>query len=329
MRRKVLSFVVVYGISIGCLVWVFRGVDFGELERNLRVIRWPYLLCAAFLNAAAYFANAFRWEILLAPVTRVRYLRSLQAIYIGLFINDVLPLRPGEIIRCGLLSRWTRLLNLTVAISSAMIERLFEFAWLAAAFFVLVVFVPVPKSLVYGCSVATGIVLAGCGLLMLKVRQSRIHRGQNKEGKLVCVWHQLVDGLHLMANGSTIAAVTGMSLVSLLMYILASWIAMKSCLIVLPLAIAAAAVIIIRVGTAIPTTPGSVGAYQFFTVLALRLFGVSKTAAATFTVVAFAAFSFPLLIGGAVAFVLTGTDFAEILSLWNQPSKNVPVDTHQ
>lgn len=72
-------------------------------------------------------------------------------------------------------------------------------------------------------------------------------------------------------------------------------------------------------GMAIPTTPGSVGAYQFLLLLGLGLFCVSKTVAATFTVIGFATFTVPLLIGGAAVVVLAGTNLSEMLSL---PSQN-------
>jgi Lysylphosphatidylglycerol synthase TM region len=100
------------------------------------------LVMGALFDVSIYFANAWRWKILLCPVAPARFRRSLQAIYVGLFLNDVLPLRPGEIVCCGLLSRWTPDLRFTVAISSAMIERLFEFAWLVAGFFAVVAFTP-------------------------------------------------------------------------------------------------------------------------------------------------------------------------------------------
>ena len=35
--------------------------------------------------------------------------RTVQSIYIGLFANEVLPLRVGELIRCYLLAHWNSL----------------------------------------------------------------------------------------------------------------------------------------------------------------------------------------------------------------------------
>jgi len=35
--------------------------------------------------------------------------KSIQAIYIGLFANELIPFRPGEVIRCFLLAHWARI----------------------------------------------------------------------------------------------------------------------------------------------------------------------------------------------------------------------------
>lgn len=116
----------------------------------------------------------------------------------------------------------------------------------------------------------------------------------------------------------TFSIVSACSLLSLFLNVLATWALMASCGILLSLGVAAAVMLIVRVGTAIPTTPGSIGPYQLFCVLGLGLFGVSKTAAVAFSVMAFAAITFPLLIGGAVAFLRAGTDFSEIIALANR-----------
>ncbi len=328
MRRKLLTLAIVYGVSILCLLWVFHGIDFRKLKYNLEAVSWPYLLLAALLNLSIYFTNAWRWELLLRPVARVKFWYSLHAIYIGLFLNEALPLRPGEIVRCGLLSRWTRpFLPFSVAVSSAMIERLLEAAWLQIGFLVVVLFAPVPESLIYGFAIVSGALLCLTVALIVITRRSQPADGIHHENRLARHWRQLVSGLRLMANTRTMILVAALSLVALLLNVLATWALIKTCRIPLPLAAAAAVLIIVRVGTAIPATPGSVGTYQFFSFLALRLFGVAKTTAAAFTVIAFAAFSLPLLIGGAIAFVLVGADFSDLLTLRSRlPSKSAAND---
>jgi ABC-type branched-subunit amino acid transport system permease subunit len=52
--------------------------------------------------------------------------------------------------------------------------------------------------------------------------------------------------------------------------------------------------LIVRLGTAVPNAPANVGTYQFFTVVGLTLFGVSKSAATGFSLVVFLVLTVPL-----------------------------------
>lgn len=313
--RRALTLVPTYAIALVCLAWVFHGIELRWLGHNLASVSWFYLLLAALFNLSIYFLNAWRWKLLLDPVARVRFWRTLQATYIGVFANDLLPLRPGEIVRCGLLCRWTRDVRFALALSSATIERLIEAAWLQIGFVAVVLLVPMPKSLIRACWIATLALLCVTAFLIVAIR--RFHPGEDrgKRNKLTRAWRQFVNGLRLVADVRTILLAAVISLVGALVNVLAIWSLMKTCGILLPFAAAAAVWIIIRVGTAIPNAPGNAGAYQLFSVLSLGFFGVDKTAAATFTLIAFAAFTFPLLIGGGIVSVLAGVGLSEIRSL--------------
>src|SRR5206468_2841181 len=64
--------------------------------------------------------------------SRLSFLRTVQAIYIGLFANEIFPLRPGEVIRCYLLAHWNDL-RISVGFASAALERIIDGYWLLIA----------------------------------------------------------------------------------------------------------------------------------------------------------------------------------------------------
>jgi hypothetical protein len=70
--------------------------------------------------------------------------------------------------------------------------------------------------------------------------------------------------------------------------------------------------LVVRLGTAIPNAPTNVGSFQFFAVLALRLFGEDKTIAAGFSMVYFLALTAPLWILGLLAISRTGISLSTI-----------------
>jgi hypothetical protein len=70
--------------------------------------------------------------------------------------------------------------------------------------------------------------------------------------------------------------------------------------------------LIVHVGTALPNAPSNVGAYQFFCVVGLQLFGVEKTLAAAFSIVVFVLLTLPLWVLGFIAMARSGATIATI-----------------
>ena len=96
--------VVGYAVSVVCLLWVLHGYPTSDLIPAIRSLDWKWVALSVVVDLSVYLVHAWRWNTLLGPVVRLRFWRTVQAIYIGLFANEVLPLRVGELIRCYLLA---------------------------------------------------------------------------------------------------------------------------------------------------------------------------------------------------------------------------------
>ena len=103
-----------------------------------------------------------------------------------------------------------------------------------------------------------------------------------------------------------------LSLALLAGQILAFWLVMRACRLDVTAWVAAATVMIVHLGTAIPNAPANVGTYQFFCVVGLTLFGIDTPAAATFSVVVFVILTVPLWLLGSVALGRMGLSLAAI-----------------
>ena len=145
--RPRLLILVTYLVSIASLVWALRDAQLGELRDDLASMNWGWVALAAAFNVGLYFVQAFRWQTLLRPVVRLSYWETLRAIFVGLFANEVLPLRAGEVLRCYMLSRKNEELPVTVSLSSALIERIFDGIWLTASLFAVLHYLPLPRKL--------------------------------------------------------------------------------------------------------------------------------------------------------------------------------------
>ena len=139
-KRKTTLFILSIAISLGCLIWVLSGSELRELPGEIRSLRWGWVALAVVADILVYCIQGWRWSLLLTPVAKVPVMKSIRAIYVGLFANELIPFRAGEAIRCYLQARWTQL-PFSVVVASAIIERIFDGLWLVVGLFVVIRFV--------------------------------------------------------------------------------------------------------------------------------------------------------------------------------------------
>lgn len=300
-----------YTLSLVSLIWVFHGVDFRQILTDFLSLDWRYVTIAVLCDLSVYVVHGWRWNTLLSPVASLGLWRTVQSIYIGLFANEILPLRTGELIRCYLLAHWNNL-HLSVIIASAAIERILDGLWMVAAFVITANFLTLPRYLVDGVRVMAGILVLAAALLAFVIFHKHHAHAVVRESRWAATLRHVVDGLHTMGKKQTFSRASLISLLYLVLQIIPVWALMKGYEMDLSIWAAAAVLIIVRIGTVVPNAPGNVGLYQATCVLALGLFGVDKTTATGFAFMMFGALTLPLLIGGAVAVTLTGLNIHEI-----------------
>jgi glycosyltransferase 2 family protein len=247
-----------YALSAASLVWVFHGFNFRQTTSDLESLDWRYVSVAVIFELSVYLSHAWRWNLLLRPIARPSYWRSVQSIYIGLYANEVLPLRTGELIRCYLLAHWNDL-PISLAISSAAIERLFDGIWLVIALLITTRIVPLPRYLIDGTQVlGVGLCLLMGLLIFVAVHKQMAHAVVSETSWAGGLRH-IVEGIHAMGNWRTMLPVAGVSLIYLALQIVPVWALMEGYGLDLSIWAAAAVYIILRLGTVIPNAPGNAG----------------------------------------------------------------------
>jgi uncharacterized protein (TIRG00374 family) len=235
-----------------------------------------------------------------------------QAIYIGLFANEVLPLRAGELIRCYLLAHWSDL-RLSLSFASAAIERLIDGVWMLLTFVITAGFVKgIPKDLIILVQALGALIVLSTGALIWIVFTRREAHAVDNESRWSSILRHVVEGLQLMGNPRTLGATSLISLLYLMLQVVTVYALMKSYGLDLSFWVAAGVLAIIRVATVLPNAPGNVGLLNVACVAALRLFDVETNDAKTFSFILLGAQAFPLLLGGAIATALTGSNIGEI-----------------
>jgi uncharacterized protein (TIRG00374 family) len=317
-RAQTARLIIGYALAAICMVWVFHDVDWKKFVHNIAAINWLWIPAAVIFDTASYFCQGLRWHLLLRPQGRLSVWRTTEAIYSGMFLNETLPLRVGEVARGYLVARWMSK-PFAAILPSMALERLMEGIWVAIAIAIVAIFVPLPKDLLRAGDILGFTVLLATGLFIFFVlRKGRsdedLVRARAGQGRVSAALNSFFRrlGHELRAIGLS-RYLSGAFLATLLMYalqVLAYWLVMESYGIHLSILSGTAIFLIVHLGTALPNAPANVGTYQFFCVVGLAFFGVDKTTATGFSVVVFILLSIPLWVLGAVAFGRSGMTLA-------------------
>lgn len=298
-----------YLVAAACLVWVFHGIHGGKLVGQLRGIRWEWVAVAIVFDILSYVCQGVRWRLLLRPTGDISTMCATQAIYVGLFTNEIVPLRAGELVRAYVVSRWQGVALLEV-IPSLAVERLFDGIWLAVGIGLTAILVDLPEPLLRAADIFGGAILVAAALFIYVVIRKKkappdgppSHAGLWKPLRL---FGALIDGIAegIKKIGTTRYFYSALLISSLIIVcqIVSFWLIMNAYGLHLSLWVGAAVFIIVYFGTALPNMPSNVGTYQFFAVLALTLFGIDKTTAAGFSIAVFVILTAVLWIIGLVA----------------------------
>lgn len=302
----------VYVLSLACLLWVYHDFDWRAELPKLGRIHPAWVILAVGCDVFVYVSQAWRWNILLQPVKRLPLWRSVQAIYIGLLANEVLPLRSGELIRCYLLTVWDHI-PFPLVLSSALIERLIDGMWLIFGFAAVSYLVKLPQDVVAAVWVLAALVAAIGALLVFAVFNRRFAHHVTTRHRWSEVARTAVEGLHEMGRSRSFFVAVAASTVYLALQVIPIHAMMEGYGLDLPWGSAAIVLVVLRLGTILPAAPGNVGLFHLFAYVALhRVLGVDAQTAKSVAGVMFFIVTVPLLAAGAVALAFTGTELGDV-----------------
>ena len=124
-------------VSVACLAWALHGVSWTELWEEIRELDWRWVAVGVDRRHLGLCRSGLALEPCCCfPWRRYRRGPRWAPSIVGLFANEVLPLRAGELIRCFLMARWSKI-PISVTLASALIERIFDGVLLIAGLFLL------------------------------------------------------------------------------------------------------------------------------------------------------------------------------------------------
>lgn len=99
--RKTLKYVLPFVLAAALLYFSFRGVDWKQFWKAIKLCRWGYVGLSMAIGLMAIIFRGLRWRELLRPLDpQVKGVVCYDATAISYVVNMVLP-RVGELVRCG------------------------------------------------------------------------------------------------------------------------------------------------------------------------------------------------------------------------------------
>ncbi len=290
-------------ISGALLALLLRGVAWPEFRATLGGVRGAPLLAAFAFLVADYAARLVRWHWMLRELgARVPVSACARPFLVGFALNNVLPLRAGDVAR---VVAFRDTLGLPVAriAGTLVVERLLDL-FVLLGILVCALYASRTPMLVQppmrGLLLAAGgAALLGAGAFLAMgafVRRGLPATSHTLLGRIGGWFHRLAQSLAVLGRPARLAPLTA---ISVLCWALEGGVflsvarALDAPLQGVWLALAAG-----TLGTLVPSAPGHVGTFDFFAAAGLRATGTDPSVAAAFALLVHGVLWFPLTVVG-------------------------------
>ena len=276
------------------LYFSVRGVAWSRVWATIAGARWSYLALAAAITSFSFFQRSLRWRILLNTETWFSVGTVFWANMAGYLGNNFLPARAGELIRTYLISNRSSL-SKTYVLTTALGERLMDvIALVLWSSLVLLGVNPKPRwmqdlsrtmAIIASAGAVAIMVLPHTGGLVENLLR-RIPLPEGLRKRLLGLAEQILLGLRAFHNWGRF---TGFVLLTVTIWVSDAcgvMIGARALGLTVSFRVALLLLTGLGLGSALPSTPGYVGIYQFVAVTVLTPFGIGRDQALAYILVA-------------------------------------------
>lgn len=312
--RKFRSWALLIGtnlLSLLCMIWVLNGAGLSHISSEVQHMDWRWVVVAVVSNICVFLLQGWRWKLLLHPIKRVPFSQTSEAIYVGLFANEVLPFRAGELIRCFLLSKSCDL-PLSVTFASALIERMFDGIWLMACFFYCLHMGRLPAVLLKGGYIL-GALIVFCGAILGYAMYARQQSIDRIFGMAWPRWFSiLIEDLHLIGHSRYLYFSFLVSGVFMLSQIVPIYALIRADKMNVPWTASFIMMVLLRLSSIVPQAPGNLGSFQWVAARTLMMFKLATPHAKRFSLILWGIVTIPLIVIGFIAVALEGINMTHL-----------------
>ncbi len=296
------TLVALLGVPIGLVfLWLaVRNADFDVVWDTLRDADLGLVLLAVGAFGVVYLLQAVRWRRI-AATPGVTVPRFYEMTVSGVAVNNVLPGRLGDFLR----ARWLGLecgMPYGKAFGTVILDRAFDVVVLVGLLIVGLAAVASSAWLWQLAAAGAVVVLGIAGVLLFsRIYIGRRERDRRERSLVRRLVRDTVERLAEPLGRRHIAVWLGLSLAAWCMWAVAAYLVARSLGVELSLTEALFVTAVLNLGSAVPSSPGYVGTYEWLGVASLGLLDVGHEPALAFTILVHAAWYVPTTLFGAVA----------------------------
>jgi uncharacterized protein (TIRG00374 family) len=290
------------GLAISAIfLWLaIRDTDADAVRAALTDADIELVLLASLTFMVGYLVQAARWRKI-AATPHVGLRRFYEMVLGGLACNNVLPIRIGEVLRAGWLSREAPMPG-GRALGSVALDRVCDVIALVLFLAVGLQAVPTPewlRRLVIGAGIL--LVVIAAGLVFARMYTRSKERDRRERGRVRRIVRDTIDFLGEPIGRHRAAVWLAMSVAAWSIGAVAVYLVARSVGVSLEPLEAVFVASALALGVAIPSSPGYIGTYQWIGVAALGLLDVPPSQALAFAILMHASWFVPsTLAGGAI-----------------------------
>jgi uncharacterized membrane protein YbhN (UPF0104 family) len=276
------------------LYYSLRGLDWTEVWSVVRRADPTRLAAVALMASTTLFLRGWRWRILLNAEGRVSVAAAFWATAAGLFGNNFLPARAGELVRTYMIAKKSRL-GIPYVLATALSERIVDAILLVAMSALVLLALPSPPGwLAAGARPMGAIGLAGAitiGVLpllgsALRGGIERLPLNATLRDRIAESTDRALEGMRTFHDARRLTLFVSTALVIWCLDAAGTVVGGAALGLRIPAAAAFLLIAGLSLGSALPSTPGYVGIYQFVAVSVLKPFGFSPADAIAYILVA-------------------------------------------
>jgi uncharacterized protein (TIRG00374 family) len=289
-KGRLFSWVLAIPLAAGLLWWSLRGVDWRAVWRTIAGARWELLTVAAVFVCLSFFLRSLRWRILLNAEENLGVGTVFCATMAGYMGNSFLPARAGEVVRTLVISGRSSL-SKTYVLTTALSERLMDVIALVLWGSLILLGVHAKPDWMGGVA-RTMATVAGLGAVVIAVVPHTGGLCQNVlrglplphalRDRLIELADQVLLGLRAFHHTGRFLSFAALTVVIWVSDGVGTMVAARS--LNLPITFSMTMLLLTGLGlsSALPSTPGYVGIYQFVAVTVLVPLGIAKSSALAF-----------------------------------------------